>query len=53
MSCTFWNRRRRLRQQLGVEREAKEEIPETMVEPSEVPDRNAKKPPPRKKEAQS
>lgn len=53
MSCTFWNRRRRLRQQLGIERKVKEEVPESMVEPSEEPDTKEKKPPPRKKEAQS
>lgn len=53
MSCTFWNRRRRLRQQLGIEREAKEEVPETQVEASEVPDTSAKKPPPRKKEGKA
>lgn len=49
MSCTFWNMRRRLRQQLGAEREVKEKSPP----PEQIPDTNTKKPPPRKKEAQS
>lgn len=49
MSCTFWNRRRRLRQQIGIEREVKEESPP----PEQIPNANTKKPPPRKKEDKS
>lgn len=53
MSCSFWNRRRRLRQQLGMEREVKEESSEAKIEASEVSDTSAKKPPPRKKEGKA
>lgn len=48
MSCTFWNMRRRMRKQLGIEREVKEEIVTAddmvNVKPPVEPKKPAKKP---------
>ena len=50
MSCTFWNMRRRLRKQLGIEREIEEE---KVIVDIAAAQKEAKKASPAKKKAKT